>query len=478
LLEEEKNSSEFIEVKEIWATPIHDQTGSYNSLIEAAEAEHRELDVFDVTEANQTSFPQNIVVQVLSPPSSCTDDSRQNCIRTGANANVDNGNSLVTRIEYNNVKFLFTADATHKTEKWLVDNKAGLIDVDIMNAPHHGTQHASTESFVENTSPKIVVFSANVGNTHGHPSQMIRDRYEASDEEPKTFQTGLRGHVTIKTDGNDYCKIFLSKPSPPDYPAEQDCWENLESVSNLPKAPDVEVGEGKEIIFRTEKDDDSKLGEYLRGPNNEMEFKIYTYVSEEIVRDVRLVIEAEDVDQNIKSQKDPKCSDNAEIDEVWINDEKEKVGILYGNTDRPSTTVFNNIDKSQLKWMSGSANSPVPGTNTIKIKMVSDDDDCKWAVKINSGEIQAEVLPMVFVPGIGGTEIWAEDPPGTKKLIWMKDLFEHIRDKRNTSDERKDLDYLALNPEGNGPIDSTWNVYPGKIIRNAKLADRSIAFRI
>ena len=74
------------------------------------------------------------------------------------NNNVNN-NSVVLKIEYNGVKFLFPGDAEREEEKDII-NSGQDLRVDVLKAGHHGSLTSSSKKFLELTGPKYVIISA------------------------------------------------------------------------------------------------------------------------------------------------------------------------------------------------------------------------------------------------------------------------------------------------------------------------------
>ena len=101
---------------------------------------------------------------------------------------VRNAISVVVRLDFAGKSILFPGDAVGRkddtpqnaepigTEKFLLDNNGTRpIDADIVMAPHHGADNASSKKFVEAVSPEIVIFSA--GSQHKHPKFNTFRRY-------------------------------------------------------------------------------------------------------------------------------------------------------------------------------------------------------------------------------------------------------------------------------------------------------------
>ena len=105
-----------------------------------------------------------------------------------------NSSSIVLRLDYGKTSFLFTGDVNGRPkktetpldahddqEKFMVDNHNnpenplyGLLDVDVLKVPHHGSNGSSSLPFLEATSPVWAVITAGV--PHGHPHRGVLNR--------------------------------------------------------------------------------------------------------------------------------------------------------------------------------------------------------------------------------------------------------------------------------------------------------------
>lgn len=102
-----------------------------------------------------------------------------------------NNASIVVKIEIGGVEFLFTGDANgkerdesgpgtpgHVEARLLALNQAhpGVLNAEVLKAPHHGSETASTQAFVDAVDPQFVVVSAST--KHHLPRSTVIDRYE------------------------------------------------------------------------------------------------------------------------------------------------------------------------------------------------------------------------------------------------------------------------------------------------------------
>ena len=167
--------------------------------------------------AGHTKTFGNVTLEVLSP---------QN--RTFANSN---DNSIVTLLTYGDMEILFTGDVQQPAEQWLIDNVSpDKLDVDIMNSPHHGAETSSTQSFIDITTPELVIHSANSRSNydgkdrHGNPDDTVIARYNASNV--KQAHTGTDGDVNIQTDGTKCSLFFKNGP-------EMTCFDGILMLSDV-----------------------------------------------------------------------------------------------------------------------------------------------------------------------------------------------------------------------------------------------------
>lgn len=69
-----------------------------------------------------------------------------------------NDNSLVTMLEYDEKRFLFTGDISSKREESMVNSDKEL-KCDVLKVAHHGSKYSSSEDFLAKASPETAVIS-------------------------------------------------------------------------------------------------------------------------------------------------------------------------------------------------------------------------------------------------------------------------------------------------------------------------------
>lgn len=115
-----------------------------------------------------------------------------------------NENSLVMRLTYGKIRFLFMGDASRRVETALLSMYPHL-KAEVLKVGHHGAIDASSEAFLQKIRPKIAVICINQGNFHGYPSPEIVRRLKAVGA--RVFITGLDGTILVETDGQ-YLHVF------------------------------------------------------------------------------------------------------------------------------------------------------------------------------------------------------------------------------------------------------------------------------
>ncbi len=117
-----------------------------------------------------------------------------------------NDNSLVIKLVYGNVSFLFTGDAGEETEKILISENTDLNST-VLKLAHHGSKTASTEEFLKAVSPEYGVISAGDENKY-LPNRNIIERIEKVCN--SILRTDVDGSIIFACDG-DNINIFKEK---------------------------------------------------------------------------------------------------------------------------------------------------------------------------------------------------------------------------------------------------------------------------
>jgi beta-lactamase superfamily II metal-dependent hydrolase len=143
---------------------------------------------FAVAERGQTiDLDPAIKIEVLSPTSTPFDNL--------------NENSIVLKVTYNKVSFLFTGDAGTETENSLLSSGYDLKS-DVLKVGHHGSSSASSPAFLSKVMPTGSIIEVGAGNDYGHPTSKTLSALQNTGT--KVYRTDTNGNVEITTNGQTY----------------------------------------------------------------------------------------------------------------------------------------------------------------------------------------------------------------------------------------------------------------------------------
>ena len=117
-------------------------------------------------------------------------------IYTGTDTNDLNNTSIVLRLDYGQTSFLFTGDATSKTENLILNKN---IDVDVLKVGHHGSKYSSNDNFISRTSPKYAIISVGKNNSYNHPNNSTINKL--IENNIQIHRTDKEGTILLTTDG-------------------------------------------------------------------------------------------------------------------------------------------------------------------------------------------------------------------------------------------------------------------------------------
>ncbi len=166
--------------KEIWMDGLTFNSSIYERVIDAAlnsDAVYKEPRTGD-----QASFGP-FELSVLSPKELSNDA---------------NNDSIAVKLTYKDISAIFTGDAEKEREKEMVAGNLNL-KADILSLGHHGSSTSNQPFFLDKVAPQIAIYSAEKGNSYGHPHVEVLEWLKERNIE--TYGTDVNGTVTITTDG-------------------------------------------------------------------------------------------------------------------------------------------------------------------------------------------------------------------------------------------------------------------------------------
>lgn len=110
-----------------------------------------------------------------------------------------NNASIVSKLVYKNKSFLLTGDAPKASEYKMIALNESLLDVDVLQVGHHGSDTSTSLLFAKDVSPEIAVISVGKNNRYGHPHKATLGTLESVGA--RILQTAKEGTIMIETDG-------------------------------------------------------------------------------------------------------------------------------------------------------------------------------------------------------------------------------------------------------------------------------------
>lgn len=112
-----------------------------------------------------------------------------------------NDSSIVIRLTYGRVSFLFTGDAGRRSEREMARRFGTGLRAQVLKAGHHGSKSSSTGPFLKLVKPEVAIVSAR-GAGPDDPYRETTARLRAAGA--RIYQTGRYGMVTVYSDGAGY----------------------------------------------------------------------------------------------------------------------------------------------------------------------------------------------------------------------------------------------------------------------------------
>jgi len=119
---------------------------------------------------------------------------------TGTNDDLNN-NSLVMKIVFNQMDFLFCSDIELEAEKRLTGHGA-LLASNIIKVPHHGSSTGIYDRFFNLVSPQTGIISCGYKNRYGYPHSATLKAYKKLNT--RIYRTDRMGAIIVSSDGKNY----------------------------------------------------------------------------------------------------------------------------------------------------------------------------------------------------------------------------------------------------------------------------------
>ena len=107
-----------------------------------------------------------------------------------------NNTSIVSKLVFGRVVFLFTGDISASVEKEIGGREDIDIRAEVLKVSHHGSIYSTSEEFLQKVLPQIAVIFAGQDNPYGHPAKEILARLKNQ----QVFVTAENSDVFCRTD--------------------------------------------------------------------------------------------------------------------------------------------------------------------------------------------------------------------------------------------------------------------------------------
>lgn len=106
--------------------------------------------------------------------------------------NKDNFNlcSIVIRMEYEGTSYLFTGDAEEENE-----SARSWPQTNVLKAGHHGSRTSSSQKFLDQVKPNLIIISCGANNDYGHPHAETMEKFKKLNA--TIYRTDESGNILV-----------------------------------------------------------------------------------------------------------------------------------------------------------------------------------------------------------------------------------------------------------------------------------------
>lgn len=183
---------ESYEVKNILWSGVEEKTSAFNFWKENVEGEVRKGAKEIMAEKGKLLTLGDVSLTVFYPEKSMKGEVLEENT---------NETSVVTKLNYGNIDFLFPGDITKEIETNLLNLELPL-NSDVLKVAHHGSKSSSSYYFLKEVSPKLAVISAGKDNSYGHPHSEVLNRIKYFGI--NSLITAEKGDIKILSDGDNF----------------------------------------------------------------------------------------------------------------------------------------------------------------------------------------------------------------------------------------------------------------------------------
>lgn len=112
-----------------------------------------------------------------------------------------NNSSIVLLAQYGDTKFLFEGDAEKQAIADMLANDSNVMtDIDVLKVGHHGSHNATTQNFLDITTPGLAIITCGKDNDYGHPHKETISMLDTMGI--PTLRLDQKSDIAVFSDGN------------------------------------------------------------------------------------------------------------------------------------------------------------------------------------------------------------------------------------------------------------------------------------
>lgn len=161
-----------------------DTTESYETLMHMLEVTNTNTTV--IKKGDIIDFHPDVVVEILNPDDLTGDIARD---------------SVIIKMTYNEISFLFMGNADFETEKELLDSGYDL-DVDFLKVGQYGSKNACCKPFLDAVNSRYSIIQEGPHEEYISPHPHTLDRLRQTNS--VILRNDFHGHIVITADGKNY----------------------------------------------------------------------------------------------------------------------------------------------------------------------------------------------------------------------------------------------------------------------------------
>jgi competence protein ComEC len=124
----------------------------------------------------------------------------------GAAAEGNNASCVLRIIARDGRSILLPGDIEKPVEGALLDHVPGLLQSNVLVAPHHGSRTSSTPAFVQAVLPELVLFATGYLNRFGFPRESVVERYLKAGA--RTLSTARSGAIEVRIEAERALQVL------------------------------------------------------------------------------------------------------------------------------------------------------------------------------------------------------------------------------------------------------------------------------